>query len=44
MSSLERGLKSPTIQRIEELVGRMGIHPLSLIRLQAGSLDGGGRS
>lgn len=31
MSTLERGLKSPTIQKIEELAGRMGIHPLSLI-------------
>ncbi|WP_284385500.1 hypothetical protein [Pseudomonas putida] len=29
MSSLERGLKSPTIQKIEELVDRMGIYPPS---------------
>ncbi|MCU9528382.1 helix-turn-helix domain-containing protein [Pseudomonas mosselii] len=31
VSTLERGLKSPTIQKIEELAGRTGVHPLSLI-------------
>lgn len=31
VSTLERGLKAPTIQKIEELAGRIGIHPLSLI-------------
>ncbi|MGK0149708.1 helix-turn-helix domain-containing protein [Pseudomonas putida] len=31
VSALERGLKAPTIQKIEDLAGRIGIHPLSLI-------------
>lgn len=31
VSALERGLKAPTIQKIEDLAGRIGVHPLSLI-------------
>jgi len=31
VSALERGLKAPTIQKIEDLAGRIGIHPISLI-------------
>ncbi|MEC6742980.1 helix-turn-helix transcriptional regulator [Pseudomonas qingdaonensis] len=31
VSALERGLKAPTIQKIEDLAGRIGIHPLSLL-------------
>lgn len=31
VSQLERGVKVPTLQKIDDLAGRMGIHPLSLI-------------
>jgi transcriptional regulator with XRE-family HTH domain len=33
LSSLERGLKSPTITKLEELAGVLEIHPLSLLAL-----------
>jgi transcriptional regulator with XRE-family HTH domain len=33
MSSLERGIKSPTISKIEELALVIGVHPLSLLAL-----------
>lgn len=33
LSSLERGLKSPTISKLEELASVIGIHPLSLLAL-----------
>ncbi|MDD2058441.1 helix-turn-helix domain-containing protein [Pseudomonas sp. GD03860] len=31
VSTLERGKKAPTLQKIDDLAGRIGIHPLSLI-------------
>ncbi|MCW4153683.1 MAG: helix-turn-helix domain-containing protein [Pseudomonadota bacterium] len=31
MSELERGLKNPTLDKIEELAATMGIHPLTLL-------------
>lgn len=31
MSSLERGLKAPTITKIEEIATVIGVHPLSLL-------------
>ncbi|MNJ40809.1 helix-turn-helix protein [compost metagenome] len=31
VSALERGIKAPTLQKIDDLAGRIGIHPLSLI-------------
>ena len=31
VSSLERGLKSPTLSKIEELSAVLGIHPLTLL-------------
>ncbi|WP_198115889.1 helix-turn-helix domain-containing protein [Massilia rhizosphaerae] len=31
MSSLERGIKAPTITKIEELATVIGVHPLSLL-------------
>lgn len=31
LSMLERGLKSPTLDKIEELAGVMDIHPLTLL-------------
>jgi transcriptional regulator with XRE-family HTH domain len=33
VSSLERGLKQPTLQKIDELAGVLGVHPLSLLAL-----------
>ena len=33
LSSLERGLKSPTISKLEELASVIGIHPVSLLAL-----------
>jgi transcriptional regulator with XRE-family HTH domain len=33
LSSLERGKKSPTISKIEEIASVIGIHPLSLLAL-----------
>lgn len=33
MSSLERGLKSPTLNKLEELCEVMGVHPLTLLVL-----------
>jgi len=31
LSTLERGLKSPTLDKVEELASVMGIHPLTLL-------------
>ncbi|KXJ42117.1 helix-turn-helix domain-containing protein [Marinobacter salarius] len=31
MSELERGLKCPTLDKIEELASTMGIHPVTLL-------------
>lgn len=33
VSELERGVKSPTIEKIEGLCKEMGVHPLSLLAL-----------
>lgn len=33
LSSLERGLKSPTIEKVEQLASVLAIHPLSLMVL-----------
>lgn len=33
LSSLERGLKSPTIEKVEQLASVLEIHPLSLLAL-----------
>lgn len=33
VSSLERGLKQPTLSKVDELASVLGIHPLSLIAL-----------
>lgn len=33
LSSLERGMKSPTISKLEELASVIGVHPLSLLAL-----------
>lgn len=31
LSTLERGVKSPTLEKIEQLCLQMGVHPLTLI-------------
>lgn len=36
MSSLERGLKSPTLSKVGELCGVMDVHPLTLLALAYG--------
>lgn len=33
LSSLERGLKSPTIDKLEQLATVLGVHPLSLLAM-----------
>lgn len=33
LSSLERGMKAPTITKIEQLASVIGVHPLSLLAL-----------
>lgn len=33
LSSLERGLKSPTLKKLEELCAVMDVHPLTLLAL-----------
>lgn len=33
LSALERGLKNPTIDKIDALAGRLDIHPLTLMTL-----------
>lgn len=33
LSSLERGMKSPTISKLDELASVLGIHPLTLLAL-----------
>lgn len=33
LSSLERGMKSPTVSKLEELASVLNIHPLSLLAL-----------
>ncbi|VVP87711.1 helix-turn-helix domain-containing protein [Pseudomonas fluorescens] len=43
LSTLERGLKSPTLEKVEQLASVIGIHPLSLLARcylgQGGELD-----
>jgi transcriptional regulator with XRE-family HTH domain len=41
ISTLERGLKAPTIEKIDQLAKVMGVHPVTLI-CQAYILMGGG--
>ncbi|AZD61034.1 helix-turn-helix domain-containing protein [Pseudomonas sp. 22526] len=46
LSTLERGLKSPTLDKVEVLASALGVHPLTLLtyayllRDEAHSLDG----
>lgn len=36
LSALERGLKSPTIDKLEDIASVMGVHPASLLLLASG--------
>lgn len=38
LSSLERGLKSPTLNKLEELCDVLGVHPLTLLTLAYGGI------
>ncbi len=40
VSTLERGLKSPTLEKVEALAKRLDIHPLTLIALAYAGNDG----
>lgn len=31
LSSLERGLKSPTLEKIDQLAGTLDVHPLTIL-------------
>jgi transcriptional regulator with XRE-family HTH domain len=31
LSTLERGLKSPTLEKIDQLAGTLGVHPLTIL-------------
>lgn len=42
MSSLERGLQSPTLSKIEELCEVMEVHPLTLLTLAYAGEDASG--
>lgn len=33
ISSLERGIKSPTLEKIEEICSTLKVHPLDLLKL-----------
>lgn len=40
LSELERGLKSPTVEKIDQLASRLGVHPLALLTLCFMKRDG----
>lgn len=40
LSELERGLKSPTIEKIDQLASRLGVHPLAFLTLCFMKRDG----
>jgi transcriptional regulator with XRE-family HTH domain len=42
VSTLERGLKSPTLNKIDELAEVMGVHPITLMVLAYANLDQSG--
>jgi len=44
LSSLERGIKSPTISKIEELATIIGVHPVTLLALAYLPPNADGRS
>ncbi|WP_116388796.1 helix-turn-helix domain-containing protein [Cupriavidus taiwanensis] len=43
ISSLERGLKSPTLEKVDQIAGALAIHPVTLVAysyLDSGDSDG----
>ncbi|MDR7107506.1 helix-turn-helix domain-containing protein [Pseudomonas frederiksbergensis] len=42
LSTMERGLKCPTLEKLEELASVLGMHPLSVLALAYEVKDGGG--
>ncbi len=42
VSALERGLKQPTLNKVDELASVLGIHPLTLLALAYLDLDDAG--
>lgn len=39
ISSLERGLKSPTLEKVDQLASVVGVHPLTVLALSYGVKD-----
>lgn len=39
ISSLERGLKSPTLEKVDQLASVVGVHPLTVLALSYGVSD-----
>jgi len=39
ISSLERGMKSPTLEKIEEICSTLDTHPLGLLKLEYEKLE-----
>lgn len=40
ISTLERGIRSPTVEKMEELAQRLGVNPATLIILMQVGMDG----
>lgn len=40
LSTLERGIKSPTLDKVQELADTLKIHPLTLLALAYSSIEG----
>lgn len=40
LSTLERGIKSPTLDKVQELAGTLKIHPLTLLVLAYSNVEG----
>ena len=39
MSTLERGIKSPTLDKLDEISREMGIHPLSILMIAYSNIE-----
>ncbi|MEE4129127.1 helix-turn-helix domain-containing protein [Pseudomonas viridiflava] len=40
LSTLERGLKSPTLEKIDQIAGALGVHPLTILVNTYVAMDG----
>lgn len=40
LSTLERGIKSPTLDKVQELAGTLKVHPLTLLALAYSYIEG----